>query len=89
MQQIPLGTDTTTRLGKYLLLETIVTPGEYVPGAWRILSREKRELGRVAWYGRWKQYVFAPEDATIFNIGCLKDLTDFLGEMNTLEGRHT
>ena len=26
-------------------------------------------LGHIKWYGAWRQYVFYPEEKTLFNIG--------------------
>ncbi|MFA5048544.1 MAG: hypothetical protein WC516_05985 [Patescibacteria group bacterium] len=35
-------------------------------------------LGRISWYGSWRQYVFSPAFETIWNKDCLKDIQDFL-----------
>jgi hypothetical protein len=35
-------------------------------------------LGRISWYGPWRQYVFMPEPS-LYSHGCLEDLADFLG----------
>lgn len=34
-------------------------------------TRSGMKLGRIAWFGRWRQYVFFPEPATVFNPECL------------------
>lgn len=39
-------------------------------------------LGVVEWYGPWRQYVFAPDPDTVFNLGCLLDIADFVAEQN-------
>lgn len=31
-------------------------------------------LGRIRWYGPWRQYCFEPEGATVWNKGCLDDI---------------
>ena len=50
---------------------------------WRVTSMSSGDLlGGVCWYGPWRQYVFEPEDGTVFNNGCLNDISDFLSEMN-------
>jgi hypothetical protein len=36
-----------------------------------ISTRSGEKLGRIAWFGRWRQYVFYPEPKTIFNPDCL------------------
>lgn len=35
-------------------------------------------LGRISWYGAWRQYTFSPAFETIWNKDCLKDIQDFL-----------
>ena len=37
-------------------------------------------LGDVRWYGSWRQYCFYPEANTVFNVGCMKDINDFIGQ---------
>jgi len=38
-------------------------------------------LGDISWYGPWRQYVFFPDDDTLFNRACLRDIADFLDEL--------
>lgn len=38
-------------------------------------------LGMVKWYSPWIQYCFFPESNTIFNLGCLKDVDDFIRQL--------
>jgi len=38
-------------------------------------------LGRIAWYGGWRQYVFQPDTDTIWSDDCLQELTDFLKQL--------
>jgi len=50
---------------------------------WNILSYSSGALlGRVGWYGAWRQYTFSPSGATIFNSSCLSALQVFLDEAN-------
>jgi len=35
-------------------------------------------LGYIKWYGKWRQYVFSPENFTLFNNGCLHEIEDFI-----------
>jgi len=41
-------------------------------------------LGVVKWYGAWRQYTFWPEPCTIWSVGCLNDIQDFLKKAKTL-----
>jgi len=46
---------------------------------WCVLSRSNNALlGRIKWYGPWRQFTFHPEPATVFNIGCLLDINEFM-----------
>lgn len=40
-------------------------------------------LGRIHWYGRWRQYIFEPETLfqTIWSDDCLKELYEFLKKL--------
>lgn len=54
---------------------------------WHVCSKSSGEvLGRIRWWGAWRQYVFEPRptnriaDFVIFNVGCLDDITTFIRE---------
>lgn len=38
-------------------------------------------LGIVKWYGPWRQYCFFPSGDTVFNIGCMTDIGDFINQL--------
>ena len=38
-------------------------------------------LGVVQWENRWRQYVFAPDDHTIYARSCLDDVSQFLASL--------
>jgi hypothetical protein len=38
--------------------------------------RSGEELGKVRWYGAWRQYCFYPASLTIFNITCMARISD-------------
>lgn len=45
-------------------------------------KRSGGRLGRVKWYGPWRQYCFFPAGECVFNAGCLDEIYQFLkGEM--------
>lgn len=44
-----------------------------------VVSKRKLEiLGEIKWYGPWRQYVFFPEEATIWNDRCLEDVQEVI-----------
>jgi len=49
-------------------------------------NRSGEVLGEVKWYGPWRQYCFhvaggAPYTTAIFNVGCMKDICDFIEQL--------
>lgn len=48
---------------------------------WVVYAKEGgAELGRIEWYGAWRQYVFYPAASCLFNRTCLRDLAQFLDD---------
>ncbi len=49
---------------------------------WNILSKSSGYiLGRVKWYGPWRQYCFYPSPETIFNPACMEDICKLIKEL--------
>lgn len=49
---------------------------------YEILSKKSGDiLGRIKWYGPWRQYCFFPTAQTVFNNGCMKDIIDFIDNL--------
>jgi len=47
---------------------------------WHLLSKSSHALlGVVKWYAPWRQYCFFPESETLYSVGCLNDVRNFLG----------
>lgn len=50
---------------------------------YKVLSKSSDFLlGIIKWYSRWRQYCFFPTEETIFNTGCLLDISTFIEELN-------
>ena len=48
---------------------------------WNVINkRSGASLGRIAWWGPWRQYVFLVAPNTLFNGGCLATIKTFLDE---------
>ena len=71
----------SARIGQYLV--AVAEPARGKTSRWRVEALDGALLGRVAWYGPWRQYTFDPEILTTFNAGCLTDLAAFLTRENT------
>lgn len=48
-----------------------------------IAKRGNTRLGRIKWFGRWRQYTFYPDADTTYSEGCLTDIADFLNAART------
>ena len=47
-----------------------------------VVNTSNQFLGKIGWYGSWRQYVYASEDGIIYNNGCLQDIADVLTNLN-------
>lgn len=67
---------------KYLSFERVDNPGRKTM-VWNVISQSSEiVLGRIAWYGPWRQYCFYPSNGTIFNTDCLIAIADRLETCN-------
>ena len=56
-----------------------VSPSRGTTGIWQVCSKEHgTRLGEIRWFARWRQYVFCPAEATVFNAECLDDIRRFV-----------
>lgn len=70
---------------KYL---NFIPSSSHNPATWIIdvfTSDEDVLLGQIKYYAQWRQYGFYPEQGTVFEKTCLKDITDFLVLLNELQ----
>ncbi len=60
---------------KYFTVESLPKEPHRKTLDWDILNkRHGTPIGKIAWYGPWRQYCFYPEGGTVFNVGCLDDV---------------
>ena len=54
---------------------------------WNCLTRQGDRLGQVRWFGSWRQYCFFPSDelSTVFNVGCLNDIANFIVNLSAVK----
>lgn len=73
---------------QYLVFAEDPRPAGKKTNRWRIRSRRSGDLlGTIAWYGAWRQYCFWPEPKTVFNVGCMTDINEFITKQ--MEARRT
>jgi hypothetical protein len=50
---------------------------------WTIRAKsDGTRLGRVTFYPNWRQYIFESGTATLWSVGCLRDVEIFLASVN-------
>ncbi len=46
---------------------------------WNVMNKDMTfQLGRVAWYSQWRRYCFLAEPNTIYDTGCLNEISKFI-----------
>ena len=43
-----------------------------------VCKTDGNELGKIYWHCTWRQYVFEPYEDTIWSLGCLQHICEFL-----------
>ena len=59
---------------------TILVHGKDV---WRCINKQGEELCDVSYYPKWKKYVDDREPGMCFDSSCLRDLADFMDQLQT------
>lgn len=50
---------------------------------WNVCSvTTSAKLGYVAWFGRWRNYAFFPDESLVFDKNCLREIADFIERKN-------
>jgi hypothetical protein len=44
-------------------------------------ERDGERLGRIQWFGRWRQYAFMPDSECVFNQGCLTTINAYMAAL--------
>ena len=51
---------------------------------WDIIAKQENlPLGYIAWFPRWRCYAFFPNNNMVFETDCLKNIIDFISELET------
>ena len=71
------------QLGKYMVVYQLNRP-KLKTEVWAVhtSSNDFYRLGEIKWFSAWRQYTFQPEPLSIFNSGCLDELTKFVSQLN-------
>lgn len=49
---------------------------------WHVWNTSEVHLGVVQWFNRWRQYVYAPLDETVYSSGCMREILEFVERAN-------
>lgn len=51
-------------------------------GVYAVVSRYDGELiGKILWYHRWRHYGFFPEEESVFNPTCLREISSYIDDL--------
>lgn len=48
---------------------------------WVVNKHDDTCLGNIGWFGRWRRYAFYPNDGTLFEQDCMRDIANYIEEM--------
>lgn len=67
---------------KYLIIyeDSLLLHGSKVGYAVRN-NRSGDRIGSIYWYSCWRQYIFEPNYSTVYSVGCMKDIIDFISQL--------
>lgn len=57
-------------------------PSSQGAGGVEVTTLDGGSLGHIGWYNRWRQFVFVPQDDTIFSHDCLEDIAAKVTALN-------
>ena len=67
---------------KYFFIRKIDRLGDRKTDIFYIVSKKSDgQLGMILWYGPWRAYVLCPDEDTVWNIECLKNINEFLEKL--------
>ena len=64
---------------KYIEMTEVASNGK--TKKWDIINKNSQlVIGYIGWYPYCRQYCFTPNDNTIYSVGCLNDIVDFISK---------
>lgn len=68
----------TDKLTKHLSIMCVGVSPSGKTHIWRVADVRGTRIGLVKWYGAWRKYCFFPENRTLYDPSCLRELADFI-----------
>lgn len=47
-------------------------------------NKSGETIAKIKWYSVWVQYCFFPEQFSVYNLGCLNDIANFMEQLKEL-----
>lgn len=69
-------------MNKYVYFNELPNDGKKTK-KYSVISKDDCHLGFIKFWGAWRQYTFHPDDDTLFDTKCLKEIIDEIERMNT------
>ena len=44
----------------------------------QVATKNGDGIGRIKWFSNWRQYCFFPDENTLYNSECMKDVSEFI-----------
>lgn len=65
---------------QFLYIHFVQLPGRGSTSVWSCRNTDQgNELGVVKWNCVWRQYCYFPAVQTIYSVGCMRDIIEFIG----------
>lgn len=72
-------------IGKYIYIHYRCLSKSGKTKIYSVISNEHIILGTIKWKASWRKYAFYPEDNTLYEQDCLRDITVFLEKLKAGE----
>ena len=47
----------------------------------KVTTKDGYRIAEIKWYSPWRQYCFFPEGNALFNIDCMRDISEFITQL--------
>lgn len=68
--------------GNYFYIESLYVGNRKTPILFIYSNKDESVLGQIKWFSSWRKFCFFPKQDTVWDDKCLKELTDYLNELN-------
>lgn len=66
------------KLKSYLVFNEVQKHPDHKTQTWNVASVHGTYLGCIKWYSPWRKYTFQPDNQTVFDTACLREIAAFI-----------